>query len=56
MNAEDYLTTADAAKVMGVSRVWVWTLIKRKRLKAVRVGSIYLIKPIDLRGYMAKTG
>ena len=39
----NYVTTAAAAKEMGVSRVWVQRLIKAGRANAVRIGRDYLI-------------
>lgn len=48
----NYLTTAQAANVLGCTRVWVWQLIKAGTLPAARVGRCWLIDPADLRSYM----
>jgi len=44
----DYISTPEAAKILGVSRQRVLQLIHQKRLKATKVASVYLIKKSDL--------
>jgi excisionase family DNA binding protein len=46
------LTTLQAAKIMGRTRVRVWQLIKSGRIKAVYIGRQWLILPESLRTYM----
>ena len=45
-----YLSTVEAAKVMGISRVAVLKQIKNGRLRAERVGRNYIIDRNDLAG------
>jgi excisionase family DNA binding protein len=45
---EDLLTTSEAAKLLGVSRVAVFQQIKTGRLAAKKLGKMYLIKLEDL--------
>jgi excisionase family DNA binding protein len=45
-----YLSTIEAAKVMGISRVAVLKQIKTGRLRAERVGRNYIIDKNDLAG------
>jgi excisionase family DNA binding protein len=45
-----YLSTVEAAKVMGISRVAVLKQIKTGRLRAERVGRNYIIDRNDLAG------
>jgi excisionase family DNA binding protein len=45
-----YLSTIEAAKVMGISRVAVLKQIKTGRLRAERVGRNYIIDRGDLKG------
>ena len=40
-----YLSTIDAAKVLGISRIAVFNRIRSGSLKALRVGGRYLIEP-----------
>jgi len=44
----DYISTPEAAEILGVSRQRVLQLIHQKRLKATKVASVYLIKKSDL--------
>jgi len=45
-----YLSTAEAAKLMGISRVAVFKQIKSGKLPAVQVGRNYIIDRGDLAG------
>lgn len=45
-----YLSTIEAAKLMGISRVAVFKQIKSGRLRAERVGRNYIINRNDLAG------
>ena len=44
----DYISTAEAAKVLGVSRVTVWNKIEQRKLWATKIGETYMIKRSDL--------
>ncbi|MFY9619452.1 MAG: helix-turn-helix domain-containing protein [Pyrinomonadaceae bacterium] len=50
----DYISTPEAAKILGVSRQRVLQLIHQKRLKATKVASVYLIKKSDLTNIEAR--
>lgn len=45
---KDLLTMTEAAKRMGCSREWVFYLIKKERLKAQKVGGIYILRQKDV--------
>ena len=45
----DFLSTSEAAKLLGVSRVAVFQQIKDGRLPAKKVGRMYLINLEDLQ-------
>ncbi len=49
------LTTADAAALLGVTRWRVNALIRDGRLKAMRVGQIFLIEERDLKAVENRT-
>ena len=49
------LTTADAAALLGVTRWRVNALIRDGRLKAMRVGQIFLIEERDLKAVAERT-
>ena len=46
----------EAAKRLGVSRQWLWTLIMMGRIKAERIGNQYVIKEDDIVRGINKTG
>jgi len=48
MKRADYLTTMEAAKVLGVSRVAVFQKIKEGKIKAEKFGRNYLIARKDI--------
>jgi len=48
MNREDYITTNEAAGVLGVTRQRVLQLIQDGRLKAEKFANVYMIRPGDL--------
>jgi excisionase family DNA binding protein len=50
----DYISTPEAAEILGVSRQRVLQLIHQKRLKATKVASVYLIKKSDLANIEAR--
>ena len=39
----EYITVTQFAKRFGVSRQFVWKLIKEGKLKAIKIGSLYKI-------------
>jgi excisionase family DNA binding protein len=50
----DYISSPEAAEILGVSRQRVLQLIHQKRLKATKVASVYLIKKSDLEKIEAR--
>lgn len=48
MNQQEYYTTAEAAKVLGVSRIAVFKKIKEGKIKAEKFGRNYLIPRKDI--------
>jgi excisionase family DNA binding protein len=44
----DYISTTEAAEILGISRQRVLTLVQDGRLKAIKVANVYLIKKADL--------
>jgi excisionase family DNA binding protein len=45
----DYITTTEAARLLGISRNRVLALIKAGRLPAEKIGGVWLIKADDLK-------
>ncbi len=46
MNAksiDDYITISQAAELMKLTRAHVWRLVKASKVKAIKMGEIYLI-------------
>ncbi len=50
----DYITTNEAAGVLGVSRQRVLQLIQDGRLKAEKFADVYMIRPADLSNIEGK--
>ena len=48
MRADEYISTSDAARELGITRQRVLQLIKHDRLKAERFANIYMIRRADL--------
>ena len=48
MKADEYISTSDAARELGITRQRVLQLIKHDRLKAERFANIYMIRRADL--------
>lgn len=46
---EEFLSTAELAKLLGISRVAVFKKIKKGEIKAVKVGRNYVIRKKDLQ-------
>jgi len=41
-------TIPELAKLVGVSRQWIWFLVRRKDLPAKKVGGVYIIRESDI--------
>lgn len=55
MNQEDFLTTAELAKILGVSRIAVFNRIKKGEIKAQKIGRNFIIDKKDLGGILGNT-
>jgi excisionase family DNA binding protein len=54
MKPGDWITTDEAADVIGVSRDRVYALIRDGRLKPTKVGSVYLLLRSDVEAFAKK--
>lgn len=54
MDSGDWLNTAQAADVLGVTSIRVRQLIAEGRLKPTRVGSVYLLLRADVEAFAKK--
>ena len=52
---KEFLSTAEVAKILGISRVAVFNKIKNSQIKAVRVGRAFVISSNDLSLFKNKT-
>ncbi len=43
MKNQEFITTAELAKILGISRITVFKRIKRGQIKAIRVGKNFVI-------------
>lgn len=50
----DFVSASEAAELLGVSRMWVSSLIRDGKLQAVRVGSSWVIERKDLEDLIAR--
>jgi excisionase family DNA binding protein len=48
MKNKDFFSTAELAKILGISRVAVFNRIKKGKIKAVKVGRSFVIAKKDL--------
>lgn len=48
MKNKDFLSTAELAKILGISRVAVFNKIKKGKIKAAKVGRSFVIAKKDL--------
>ena len=48
IQAKEFLTVAQASKVLNLSRTTVWRLIKSERIKAAKLGSRIIIRKSDI--------
>lgn len=45
----DFISTSEAAKALGVSRITIWNKIEQRKLWATKIGNSYMIRRGDLR-------
>ena len=50
-NIEQYLTVPEVAKKLGLTDEWIRDLIRKKEIKAVKIGQ-WRIKPSDLQEFI----
>ncbi|MBI4812164.1 helix-turn-helix domain-containing protein [Candidatus Falkowbacteria bacterium] len=55
MDKKNFITTAELAKILGISRVAVFKRIKGGKIKAVKAGRNFIIDEKDLSGILEKT-
>ena len=55
MNQDDFLTTAELAKILGISRIAVFNRIKKGEIKAQKIGRNFIIDKKDLGGILGNT-
>lgn len=55
MTTQHYLSTTEAARILGVSRITVFQRIRNGKIKAEKVGHSYVIDPEDI-GISADNG
>lgn len=48
---KDYISTTEAAKILGISRIAVFNKVKSGEIKATKVGRNYVIDKKDLPGF-----
>lgn len=55
MNQEQYYSTVEAAKLLGISRIAVFNQIKNGKIKAKKVGRNYIINRADIEILLDKS-
>ena len=45
----EYITVTQFAKKFGISRQFVWKMIKEGKLKAIKIGSLYKIPESEIK-------
>ena len=50
METKKYISIAQAAKIMGISRTAVYKKVKKGQIKALRVGKVFVISEDDISG------
>lgn len=45
----EYITVTQFAKRFGISRQFVWKMIKEGKLKAIKIGSLYKIPESEIK-------
>ncbi|MBU4274608.1 excisionase family DNA-binding protein [Patescibacteria group bacterium] len=52
MKNKEFLSTAELAKILGISRVAVFKKIKKGKIKAMKVGRSFIIRKKNLTGIL----
>ncbi len=53
MENKDFFSTAELAKILGISRIAVFNRIKKGKIKAVKVGRSFVIAKKDLEDVLS---
>ena len=53
MENKDFFSTAELAKVLGISRVAVFNRIKKGEIKAIKIGRSFVIAKKDLENILS---
>ncbi|OGZ17965.1 MAG: hypothetical protein A2V72_00515 [Candidatus Nealsonbacteria bacterium RBG_13_37_56] len=53
MENKDFFSTAELAKVLGISRVAVFNRIKKGQIKAIRIGRSFVVAKKDLEDILS---
>jgi excisionase family DNA binding protein len=53
MENKDFFSTAELAKVLGISRVAVFNRIKKGQIKAIKIGRSFVIAKKDLENILS---
>ncbi len=54
MEDDELVLLPDAARELGISHVTAWRYVKAERLKARKLGPLYVIRRADLDAFKAK--
>lgn len=49
MKKNDYLSIAEVAKILGLSRIAVYKKVKKGEIKAIRIGKMFAISQEDIK-------
>lgn len=49
----DYHTLGQVGRLLGVSRIWAWKLVRSKKLAATKVGHLWVVSTETLNRYIA---
>ncbi|MCM8779730.1 MAG: helix-turn-helix domain-containing protein, partial [Candidatus Omnitrophica bacterium] len=55
MKEKEYITIPELAKILGLSRIAVFKKVKRRQIKAIRIGRNYAIPKKYVEGILGKT-
>jgi len=50
MESEKYISIAQLAKILGISRIAVYKRVKKGQIEAIRIGKVYAISASNISG------
>jgi hypothetical protein len=56
MSSDDLITQAEAARLRGVSRAAISDLVKRRKLKVKKIGSVPFVSRSEVMNYNPEAG